>query len=403
MKNRPLLALTLVSSSLAAGCAWFPWNSDSTATSAREVHGRIVPHARIRDGADSAAAFHALGRHLQREGKLDDAERAYLRALEFDPAYAEARNALAVLAATRGNLAQAIEMLSSLVASHPDQPHLLTNLGYAHYLKGEYALAKERLMQALSIAPDNDSAQQKLALVKQKLGEPADERDAIHQIVEKSRTSKEATDHSDRSPVVKLNEGVYQLIRSLPIEEAKSYAARCDLTAAPQPAPKLMPAATTPAATTPAAMTPAATTPTATTPTATTPATTSPDRPVAVTVATTVTATGNERLRLELVNGNGITRLARTVRDLISGPHWQVVRVLNHEEFSVAVTRIEYAKHRYGAAQELADALGVAAQLRPNYQQGDTQLRVVLGKDFRTTEGLRERVASSMPLLVVGE
>ncbi len=388
MKNRPLLALTLVSSSLAAGCAWFPWNSDSTATSAREVHGRIVPHARIRDGADSAAAFHALGRHLQREGKLDDAERAYVRALEFDPAYAEARNALAVLAATRGNLAQAIEMLSSLVASHPDQPHLLTNLGYAHYLKGEYALAKERLMQALSIAPDNDSAQQKLALVKQKLGEPADERDAIHQIVEKSRTSKEATDHSDRSPVVKLNEGVYQLIRSLPIEEAKSYAARCDLTAAPQPAPKLMPAAMTP---------------TAMTPTATTPATTSPDRPVAVTVATTVTATGNERLRLELVNGNGITRLARTVRDLISGPHWQVVRVLNHEEFSVAVTRIEYAKHRYGAAQELADALGVAAQLRPNYQQGDTQLRVVLGKDFRTTEGLRERVASSMPLLVVGE
>ena len=116
MKNRPLLTLTLLSSSLVAGCAWLPWHSESTTSSSREVHGRIVPHARIQDGADSAAAFHALGRHLQREGRLEDAERAYMRALDFDPAYAEARNALAVLAARRGDLSLAVDMLSSLVA-----------------------------------------------------------------------------------------------------------------------------------------------------------------------------------------------------------------------------------------------------------------------------------------------
>jgi hypothetical protein len=104
-------------------------------------------------------------------------------------------------------------------------------------------------------------------------------------------------------------------------------------------------------------------------------------------------------LRLELVNGNGVNRLATSVRDLISGSQWQVVRVLNHDEFGVPVTRIEYAKHRYDAAQSLADTLGVAAQLRPNYHQGDTQLRVVFGKDFRTTEGLKERMASGLPTL----
>jgi len=123
MKKPPLLTLTLLSSSLVAGCAWLPWNTDgaadSAAPSSREVHGRIVPHARIQDGADSAAAFHALGRHLQREGRLDDAERAFRRALDFDPAYTEARNALAVLAASRGDLAQAISTLSSLVGSAP--------------------------------------------------------------------------------------------------------------------------------------------------------------------------------------------------------------------------------------------------------------------------------------------
>lgn len=365
MKNRPLLALTLLSSSLAAGCAWLPWNSDSPAPSAREMHGRIVPHARVQDGADSAAAFHALGRHLQREGRLHDAERAYRRALDFDPAYTEARNALAVLAASRGDLVQAIAMLSSLVASHPEQPHLLTNLGYAHYLNGDYALAKERLMQALSIAPENDSARQKLALVKEKLGEPSDEPEAVQLAIETPRSPKEEIHPTDRNTIVKLTDGVYQLIRPLGNDtaklDAKPYLAQCEVPEAPrsQPATKAAAAQPLPSAAGP----------------------------------------GSERLRLELVNGNGVHRLARSVRDLISGPHWQVVRVVNHEEFSVPVTRIEYARHRHSAAQELAGTLGVAAQLRPNYQQGDTQLRVVLGKDFRTTEGLRERIASGLPLL----
>ena len=369
MKKPPLLTLTLVSSSLVAGCAWLPWHTDSAADSAapssREVHGRIVPHARIQDGADSAAAFHALGRHLQREGRLDDAERAFRRALDFDPAYTEARNALAVLAASRGDLAQAISTLSSLVDLHPDQPHLLANLGYALYLNGDYVQAKERLIQALTIAPDNDSARQKLALVKEKLGETSDEQGTEQQVTEKPRLPREAADLRDRNPIVKLTDGVYELIRPLTKEAAKPYVAQCDI-------PEVPHLQTKPKAAEPQPIQSAA-------------------------------SAGSLKVRLELVNGNGTHRLARSVRDLISGPQWQVVRVINHDEFSVPVTRIEYAKHRYGAAQELADTLGVAAQLRPNYQQGDTQLRVVFGKDFRTTAGLRERIASSTTLLAGAE
>jgi len=187
--------------------------------------------------------------------------------------------------------------------------------------------------------------------------------------IETPRSPKEEIHPTDRNTIVKLTDGVYQLIRPLGNDtaklDAKPYLAQCEVPEAPrsQPATKAAAAQPLPSAAGP----------------------------------------GSERLRLELVNGNGIHRLARSVRDLISGPQWQVVRVLNHDEFSVPVTRIEYAKHRYGAAQELADTLGVTAQLRPNYQQGDTQLRVVFGKDFRTTEGLRERVASSMTLLAEAE
>ena len=107
-----------------------------------------------------------------------------------------------------------------------------------------------------------------------------------------------------------------------------------------------------------------------------------------------------DKLRIELANGNGVNRLARTVRDLMGGTQWQVIRVINHEEFGVAITRIEYAKHRYAAARELSDALGISAQLRPNYQQGDTHLRVVFGHDFRSVDALRERLATdSAPVM----
>lgn len=365
MKNTPLLTLTLLSSSLVAGCSWLPWNTDSTAPSSREVHGRIVPHARIQDGADSVAAFYALGRHLQREGRLEDAERALRRALDFDPFHTEARNALAVLAASRGDLAQAISTLSSLVALHPDQPHLLANLGYALYLNGDYIPAKEKLIQALMIAPDNDSARQKLVLVKEKLGETSDEQETEPLLAQKPHLPRGTADSRDRNPIVKLTEGVYELIRPLSKEAVKPYVAQCELPEMPPMQTKLKVAEL--------------------------------QSPQSLAIASI------SRVRLELVNGNGVHRLARSLRDLITGPQWQVVRVLNHDEFSVPVTRIEYAKHRYGAAQALADTLGVAAQLRPNYQQGDTQLRVVLGKDFRTTAGMRERAASSMPTLAGAE
>lgn len=79
-----------------------------------------------------------------------------------------------------------------------------------------------------------------------------------------------------------------------------------------------------------------------------------------------------------------------------------VVRVINYDKFSVPITRIEYARYRYEAARELAGTLGVAALLRPNYQLGDSQLRVVLGRDFPSAGVLRERLASGNATLVAG-
>ncbi len=390
MKNTPLFLPVLLSTSLITGCAWLPWHQQPASQSAFGAQSpRIVPHARIQDGGDSAAAFHALGRHLQREGRLDDAERAYRRALDFDPAHTEARNALAVIAASRGDIAQAITMLSTLAHAHPDQPHLLANLGHAHYLKGDYVQAKDWLSRALALAPDNDAVRRKLALVREKLGEPQDT-EAVTEVVAVPPLPRPAEANAlPRNPVQKVSEGVYQLIRPLAADVASApQPMRCELPRiaemSPSPAGEhVVTPVAGPATERPATVVPAATAATQT----------SVTTPVASAGQDAAPAGG--KLRIELANGNGIPRLARSLRDLITGSQWQVIRVINHEEFSVTTTRIEYAKHRYAAARELSEALGITAQLRPNYQQGDTQLRVILGHDFRTTERLRERLANT--------
>lgn len=377
MTNKPMVAIAVLGSSLVMGCAWMPWNSDADAQQRSDMRTlKVVPHARIQDGGDSAAAFHALGRHLQREGRLEDAERAYRRALDFDPAHQETRNALAALYASRGDLVQAISLLSALVVTHPDQPHLLANLGYAHYLNGDYPAAKEELQQALAMAPDNEATQHKLALVKEKLGEPADDLPAMPQPVSQRAANQPVQPAGDvadtRNAVVRISEGVYALTRTAAAGTLKPYAAQCD-------APVLKTAQGVPAAGTLA-----------------TPSSAASSASSSASSSAQPASDSRLRLRIELANGNGINRLARTVRDLIA-PQWQVVRVINHDEFSVPATRIEYARHRYEAARELADTLGLDAQLRPNFQQGDTQLRVVLGRDFRSADGLRERLALTSP------
>lgn len=101
--------------------------------------------------------------------------------------------------------------------------------------------------------------------------------------------------------------------------------------------------------------------------------------------------------RVELVNGNGVTGLARALRGLIAEQQWKVVRTRNNEQYTVKATRIEYAYSYYPAARQLAETMGVSAVLRPNNQQDGSNLRVVLGHDYTSVEPMRQRVAG-LPL-----
>jgi hypothetical protein len=98
-------------------------------------------------------------------------------------------------------------------------------------------------------------------------------------------------------------------------------------------------------------------------------------------------------IAIEVANGNGVQGLARSLRGLLNGQSWRVVRTINHEQFGVRFTRIEYAPNSAQDAQNLADALGINAIFRLNNQQVGTQMRIILGHDLKDLSAIRQRLA----------
>lgn len=101
--------------------------------------------------AASYAGYYALGRYRQQRGELEAAARAFELAIALAPHERDARNALAVLYAGRGQLAQAQALLAQLNADFPRQASILSNLGYVDYLRGDQDAAVAALRQALAL------------------------------------------------------------------------------------------------------------------------------------------------------------------------------------------------------------------------------------------------------------
>ena len=123
----------------------------------------------------SADAYYALGRSYYAEARPQDAQRAYMLALQRDSAHSDARNGLAVLFAERGDEAQAIAIWRKLAeeerAPH-DQALVLGNLGNALGRHGDKEEALYLLQKAAVLDPANAENWQRLGAALQAAGEP---------------------------------------------------------------------------------------------------------------------------------------------------------------------------------------------------------------------------------------
>lgn len=100
---------------------------------------------------------------LRQTGQAAAAEAAYKRLLGT-PLESAGYRGLGLLAGTRGNYAEAVQLLGQAQRRTPTDALLLSDLGYANMRAGQLEEARLPLMQALQLQPDSTQAQANLAL-----------------------------------------------------------------------------------------------------------------------------------------------------------------------------------------------------------------------------------------------
>lgn len=100
---------------------------------------------------------------LRQTGQAALAEAAYKR-LMGTPLESAGYRGLGLLAGTRGNYAEAVQLLAQAQRRTPTDALLLSDLGYAQLRAGQIEEARLPLMQALQLRPDSTQAQANLAL-----------------------------------------------------------------------------------------------------------------------------------------------------------------------------------------------------------------------------------------------
>lgn len=89
---------------------------------------------------------------LERLGRFDEAEAAFLEILEAEPNDAAAANYLGYLWADRGvRLDEALDLINRAVTAEPENPAYLDSLGWVHYRLGSLAEAERWLRRAVEI------------------------------------------------------------------------------------------------------------------------------------------------------------------------------------------------------------------------------------------------------------
>jgi len=89
---------------------------------------------------------------LERLGRFDEAEAAFLEILEAEPNDAAAANYLWYLWADRGvRLDEALDLINRAVTAEPENPAYLDSLGWVHYRLGSLAEAERWLRRAVEI------------------------------------------------------------------------------------------------------------------------------------------------------------------------------------------------------------------------------------------------------------
>ena len=105
-----------------------------------------------------AASYHRLGYFERRPDELKQAEDTYNQCLDRDPNHRDCYRSLAVLLAQEGRLSDAVRLLQGWADRQPALADPKIELARLHEELGNRAAAKDELVEALKVDPNNSRA-----------------------------------------------------------------------------------------------------------------------------------------------------------------------------------------------------------------------------------------------------
>jgi Tetratricopeptide repeat/TPR repeat len=131
------------------------------------------------------------------EGRLNEAEELYRKALRQEPGNAIATHCLGVLAMQRGDAIGGVELMERAVAARDDIAEFHANLGLCYRRLGRVREAIESHQRAIALDPRNSTRHANLAVALQEEGRVADALDAFDRALQLDPQNAEA--HYSRS------------------------------------------------------------------------------------------------------------------------------------------------------------------------------------------------------------
>jgi Flp pilus assembly protein TadD len=145
-----------------AGCGV---TSESLKPATARAPGALAPEAEQLPDCKTAEVQLTLAENLVREGHVGAAIAYYEMARNNDPRLAaRVARRLGVLYDLAGEPARSATEFQTALREWPQDPDLLTDVGYAYYNRGDWAEAEKFLRQALGVDPKNKRARMNLGM-----------------------------------------------------------------------------------------------------------------------------------------------------------------------------------------------------------------------------------------------
>ena len=120
-----------------------------------------------------AATYHRIGRIEHRQSDLDQAETYYNLCLDRNAGHTDCYRGLAVLLTQQGRNEEAFRLVQGWVDRQPGQADAKVELARLNEEFGNRQIAKEHLIEALAVQPDNPRALTALGKIREDAGDKA--------------------------------------------------------------------------------------------------------------------------------------------------------------------------------------------------------------------------------------